>query len=93
MYADLQNLEKIISGEKTMDKIKEIIGEIIHEDYEGCEDFIKSGLLDSMDIVDLTEKLEEAYGIEISGRDIIPENYKNEQAIIELVRKYKGVQE
>lgn len=76
-----------------MEKIKEIIREVIDEDYEGCEDFIKSGLLDSMDIMDLTEKLEETYGIEISGRDIVPDNYKNEQAITALVRKYKEVQE
>ncbi len=59
-------------------------------DYENSTDFIDEGLLDSFEIVELVEKLEEEFGIEIGGRDIVPENFTNMETIEKLVLKYKG---
>jgi acyl carrier protein len=72
-----------------MDKLKKILDDIFKNDnYENCEDFIGAGLLDSMDIVELVEHLEEAYDIEISGRDIVPDNFSNIASIENLIEKY-----
>lgn len=72
-----------------MDKLTEILDEIFGgQDYSSCEDFMEAGLLDSMDVMDLVEQLESTFDIEISGRDILPENFKNVGAIVELLQKY-----
>ena len=55
-----------------------------------CDDFLEAGLLDSMDVMDLVEKLEEEFDIEISGRDIIPEKFKNVESIVKLIESYVG---
>lgn len=56
-------------------------------DFESSEDFIEDGLLDSFDIVTLVEELEDEFSIEISGTDIVPENFVNLDAIAELVQR------
>lgn len=56
-------------------------------DFENAEDFIEEGLLDSFDIVTLVEELEDEFSIEISGTDIVPENFVNLDAIAELVQR------
>lgn len=72
-----------------MDRLTEILDEIFAgQDYSSCDDFMEAGLLDSMDVMDLVNQLEDAFDIEISGRDILPENFKNVEAIVELLRKY-----
>lgn len=58
-------------------------------DYNNSTDFIEDGLLDSFEIVNLVSELEDAFSIEISGKDILPENFVNIDAIEALIRKYK----
>lgn len=58
-------------------------------DFENSKDFFAEGLLDSFDIMVLVEALEEAYDIEISGADILPENFKTVEAIETLIQKYE----
>lgn len=72
-----------------MSRIHEILKELFAgQEYEACEDFLEAGMLDSMDVMDLVEQLEEAFDIEISGRDIMPENFRNVDSIAALIRKY-----
>ena len=59
-------------------------------DFEESKDFVMDGLLDSFDIVSLTNMLEEKYGITIDGLDIVPENYASVEAIAGLVKKSGG---
>ena len=74
-----------------MEKIIAILEQIMAgQEFQTCEDFMESGLLDSMDVMDLVEKLEEEFDIEISGRDIVPENFKNAECIAQLMVKYVG---
>lgn len=56
-------------------------------DFEASEDFVEDGLLDSFDIVTLVEELEDEFGIEISGTDIIPENFVSVSSIEALIEK------
>ena len=59
-------------------------------DFVESNDFVMDGLLDSFDIVSLTNMLEEKYGITIDGLDIVPENYASVEAIAGLVKKSGG---
>ena len=58
-------------------------------DFESAEDFVEEGLLDSFDIVNLVEELEDEFDVEIRGTDIIPENFVNLDAIEALIQKYE----
>lgn len=58
-------------------------------DFESSKDFVEDGLLDSFDIVNLVGELEDNMDIEISGRDIVPENFVSVEAIENMLEKYK----
>ena len=59
-------------------------------DFAGSEDFVEDGYLDSFDIISLVSQLEERYGIQINGLDIVPENFCTVEAIATLIRKSGG---
>ena len=59
-------------------------------DFDDSEDFVMDGLLDSFDIISLSNMLEEKYGITIDGLDIVPENFASVDAIAALVQKSGG---
>ena len=72
-----------------MPTIAEILKEIRPEfDFTASQDFVGDGMLDSYDIVTLVSDLDKAYGISISGVDIVPENFQNIASIQNLLRKY-----
>lgn len=58
-------------------------------DFTKSSDFIKEGLLDSFDVILLNILISKEYNINIDSKDIIPENYKNINALQQLVDKYK----
>jgi methoxymalonate biosynthesis acyl carrier protein len=75
-----------------MKSIAEILKEIRPEfNFTASNDFIVDGMLDSFDMVTLVATLDKNFGISIQGTDIVPENFKNLQAIEALLRK-SGVQ-
>ena len=57
-------------------------------DFTASQDFVGDGMLDSFDIITLVSDLDKAYGISISGVDIVPENFQSIAAIQELLQKY-----
>jgi acyl carrier protein len=70
--------------------IEKILKEIRPEfDFLASQDFIGDGMLDSYDIITLVSDLDKAYGISISGLDIVPENFQNVAAIQKLLQKYE----
>lgn len=74
-----------------MERLKKLLGEILESgDFMECNDFIEAGLMDSMTIMDMVDRLESEFGIEISGRDIIPENFVNVDSIVRMIRKSGG---
>ncbi len=76
---------------ENMNEILEILAELRPEfDFTDSDDFISDGLLDSFDIVSLTDMLEEKYGITIDGLDIVPENFCSVKALLQLVEKSGG---
>lgn len=70
------------------DTILKMLAELRPEfDYAESENFIEDGLLDSFDVISLTDMLEKAYNVSIDGMDIVPENYVSIEAIEALVRR------
>lgn len=75
-----------------MNKILEILQNVRpEENFASSNDFINDGLLDSFDIVTLVTELDKEFSVSIDGIDIIPENFKNVDAIKVLLIK-KGVE-
>lgn len=56
-------------------------------DFNQEVNFIEEGMLDSFDIVTLVTELEEAFGIEVDGVEILPENFSSLDAIESLVKR------
>lgn len=71
--------------EEILELLKSIKGDV---EFERSEDFIEDGLIDSFEIVDLVAEIEEQFSIEISGKDIIPENFVNLEAMEAMIQKY-----
>ena len=71
------------------EKILEILYEIDDTvEYETSDNFIDDGIIDSYQMVEIVDGIESAFDIEISGRDIVPENFANLDAIEMMLKKY-----
>ena len=65
-----------------------ILSEVRPEfDFEGSEDFIEDGYLDSFDVVTLVSEIEEEFGVIIDGMDVVPENFDSVASIIKMIEK------
>lgn len=70
------------------EKIYNILKEIRPEfDFEGSDNFVEDGYLDSFDIVTLVSELETEFDIVIDGLDVLPENFETVQDICNMVSK------
>lgn len=72
-----------------MIQLLEILREIRPESsFSSSHDFLDDGLLDSFDIVMLVSSLDKTFGISIEGTEIVPENFRDLEAIRALLRKH-----
>lgn len=55
--------------------------------FEGVDDFIEAGLLDSYDIVMLVVELEKQFSVVIDGVEVVPENFRNPETIAALITR------
>ena len=73
-----------------MDELLELLEEIKPTvDFRTCTGLIDDGYLDSFDILSIVSELNDAFGIEISPVDIIPENFNSAQALWNMVERLK----
>lgn len=71
-----------------MDKLLDILNEVNSDvDYEVCDTLIDDGYLTSFDIVSIVSELNDAYDIEISPADIVPENFNSAEAMWEMIQR------
>ena len=56
-------------------------------DFTENVNFIEEGMLDSFDVISLVSELVKKFGIEISGEDVIPENFSSVEAIEALLKR------
>lgn len=72
------------------DKIIEILTELRPEfDFTENVDFIEEGMLDSFDVVSLVDEIESAFGVAISGADVVSGNFNSLDAICNTIRRNK----
>ena len=73
-----------------MDVLLELLEDIKPTvDFRTCTGLIDDGYLDSFDILSIVSELNDAFGIEISPVDIIPENFNSAQALWDMVERLK----
>ena len=71
-----------------MEQLLEILKDIQPDvDYENCTTLIDDELLDSFAILSIVSELEDAFDVEITPVDIIPENFNSSQALWEMVQR------
>ena len=74
-----------------MSKIESILKNIKPEvDFNKSQDFVEDGLLDSLELIELIEGIEEEYQIEIEPMDILPENFSSISQIEAVIVKAGG---
>ena len=74
-----------------MDELFELLEDIKPTvDFRTCTGLIDDGYLDSFDILSIVSELNDAFGIEISPVDIIPENFNSAQALWDMVERLKA---
>ena len=54
--------------------------------YDG-DSMMEEGVIDSFTVINVVSDLEDEFDIEIDAKYVIAENFRNKEAIIELVRK------
>ncbi len=70
------------------EKVIEILTELRPEfDFTEDVNFIEEGMLDSFDVVSLVDEIESAFGVAISGSDVLPENFSSVDAICETIKR------
>lgn len=73
-----------------MDELLEILEEIKPTvDFGECDALIDEGYLDSFDILSIVSELNDAFGIEISPVDIVPENFNSAAALWAMVERLR----
>lgn len=71
-----------------MDELLEILNEVKPGvDFENDTDLIGHGVLDSITMVTLVMELNDAFDIEITPVDIVPENFKTVQTIYDMAQR------
>ena len=72
--------------EDTKHQVKEILERLVPGvDVEGTPDLVKAGVIDSMVSIMLVNELEDAFDIEVTPLDMVPENFSSVQAIADFV--------
>ena len=73
-----------------MDELLELLEDIKPTvDFRTCTGLIDDGYLDSFDILSIVSELNDAFGIEISPVDLVPENFNSAQALWNMVERLK----
>ena len=74
-----------------MEQLLEILSEVNPDiDFENCETLIDDGLLDSFAILELIAELNDAFDIEITAPEVIPENFNSARALWAMVTRLQN---
>ncbi len=70
------------------DKVLEVLEEYCEEalGYKG-DNMMEEGVIDSFTVINIVSELEDVFDIEIDAKYVVAENFRNKEAIIELVRQ------
>lgn len=74
-----------------MEKLIEILEEINPDiDYATCTTLIDDGLLDSFAILEIVSEINDAFDVEVSAPDIVPENFNSAAALWNMIQKLQA---
>ncbi len=73
-----------------MEQLIEILEELLPgEDVENCTTLIDDHILDSFGILSLVSEIEDAFEVEVSPAELIPENFNSAAALWEMISRLK----
>lgn len=73
-----------------MERLLKILEEINPDiDFENCTTLIDDGLLDSFAILEIVAEINDAFDVEVSAPEIIPENFNSAQALWAMIQRLK----
>ena len=74
-----------------MEQLVEILSEVNPDiDFENCETLIDDGLLDSFAILEIVAEINDAFDVEITAPEIIPENFNSAKALWAMIQRLQG---
>ena len=70
------------------ERVLKVLAETIDgiESYEG-NNLFEDGLLDSFQVIDIVDDLEDEFDIDIDAKYVVEENFVSKEAIIALIKK------
>ena len=70
------------------EKLMGILGEIRPDvDFENEKALINDNVLESFDIIDLVSRLNQAFDIDISPKDLVAENFNSAEAMEAMIKR------
>lgn len=74
-----------------MEELLEILNELHDDiDYMTEEKLVDDKLFDSFDLITLVTELSDAFDIEITAKEFIPENFNSAQALWRMIQELSG---
>lgn len=71
-----------------MEKLIELLKGVRDDvDFSKCITLVDEGILDSFDIVEMVNVIDEEYDIEIPAIEIVPENFNSAEAILNMIQR------
>lgn len=71
-----------------MDKLIELLKSVREDvDFVECTTLVDDGILDSFDIIEIINVIDEEYDIEIPATEIVPENFNSAEAILNMIQR------
>ncbi len=84
MTADVMKWDGLELETRILEILKQGSPEV---DFESSSDLVQDGLIDSFEIVMLTNEFEKEFGVNVPGEDIVPETFASISAMAHLIRK------
>lgn len=73
-----------------MEELIEILEEILPgEDVENCKTLIDDHILNSFGILSLVSEIEDAFEVEVSPAELIPDNFNSAEALWDMICRLK----
>ena len=71
-----------------MEDLIKILNKIKPEvDFENNKNLIDDEILDSIDIVGIVAAIDEEFDVQVTARDIVPENFNSAEAMYSLIQR------
>ncbi|MBY6837718.1 MULTISPECIES: phosphopantetheine-binding protein [Clostridium] len=71
-----------------MEKLISVLEDIRDDvDFKECTTLIEDGILDSFDIIQIVNAIDEEFDVEIPATEIIPENFNSADSLLKMIRR------